>query len=115
MKEYIDKEINIYTGSQAEMLISQKNDSKYIENDSILKVDKERWLEAQYYERKTWMQLGMHLSDDRNYEHFQRFNGYEALLQNEETIKTAIELGCGPFTNLRTISPKLKNLTEVLS
>jgi SAM-dependent methyltransferase len=113
MKEYIDKEINIYTGAQAEMLISQRNDSKYIENDSILKVDKERWLEAQYYERKTWMQLGTHLSDDRNYEHFQRFNGYENLLQYEETIKTAIELGCGPFTNLRTISSKLRNLSEV--
>ena len=112
-KLFIDKEINVLQGSDAEIKIKEKNDSKYIKNDSILKVDRERWLEAQYYERKTWMQLGLSLSDDRNYEHSERFDNYSKLKENNKSIKKVIELGCGPFTNLRTIYSFLPNIEEV--
>jgi SAM-dependent methyltransferase len=113
MKEFIDKEINIFRGEQAEQLLKEVNDSKYIENDSILKVDRNRWLDAQHYERKTWMQFGLGLSDDRNFEHYQRFDSYSVLNQNNTSIKKSIELGCGPFTNMRTIYNKMPNLSEI--
>jgi len=35
-KLFIDKDINVYQGDDAEKLISQKNDSIYIENGAIL-------------------------------------------------------------------------------
>lgn len=112
-KLFIDKEIRILRGSTAEEMIKEKNDSKYIENDSILKVDKERWLDAQYYERKTWMEIGRGFSDDRNIDHFNQFEGYSSIIPNVQSIKKVIELGCGPFTNLRTLHMILPNLEEV--
>jgi len=114
-KLFIDKDIKIYQGSEAENLISQKNDSIYIENGAILKVDKDRWSEAQHYERKTWMENGLNFSDDRNYEHYQRFDSYKSIVdyQKNKQIKTAIELGCGPFTNIRTIIDLLPDLENI--
>jgi SAM-dependent methyltransferase len=110
---FIDKEINVIQGQAADLRIQEKNDSKYIENDAILRVDRERWLDAQYYERKTWMQLGQSLSDDRNFEHSERFDNYSKLEDNKTLIKRVIELGCGPFTNLRTMYKLLPSLEEV--
>ncbi len=112
-KLFIDKEINVIQGTDAETKIKEINDSKYIENDAILKVDKERWKDAQYYEKKTWMNFGRTLSDDRNFEHFERFDNYLKLKENNKSIKRVIELGCGPFTNLRTLYTFLPNLEEV--
>ena len=112
-KLFIDKEINVLQGADAEIKIKEKNDSKYIVNDSILKVDKERWLDAQHYEKKTRMQLGQTLSDDRNYEHLSRFDNYSKLTENSDHVKIVIELGCGPFTNLRTFYKLIPNLEEV--
>jgi SAM-dependent methyltransferase len=112
-KLFIDKEINVLQGTDAENRIKEKNDSKYIENDAILKVDRERWLDAQYYEKKTWMEFGLGSTDDRNFEHFGRFDNYLKLKENNNSIKKVIELGCGPFTNLRTLYTFLPNLEEV--
>jgi SAM-dependent methyltransferase len=112
-KIFIDKEIRVVHGQMAEQMIKEKNDSKYIENDSILKVDIDRWRDAQYYERKTWMVQGLGFSDDRNYEHFNEFEGYVSLTKNTQSIKNVIELGCGPFTNLRTLHTLLPNIEEV--
>jgi SAM-dependent methyltransferase len=114
-KLFIDKDIKIYQGKEAENLISQKNDSIYIENGEILKVDKDRWAEAQHYERKTWMTNGLNFSDDRNYEHHQRFDSYKSIVnyQKKNKIKTSIELGCGPFTNIRTFIDLLPDLKEI--
>ena len=114
-KLFIDKDINVYQGDDAEKLISQKNDSIYIENGAILKVDRDRWNDAQFYERKTWMENGLGFSDDRNYEHYQRFDSYKSIVeyQKDRKIKTAIELGCGPFTNIRTIIDLLPDLEEL--
>jgi SAM-dependent methyltransferase len=47
------------------------------------------------------MVLGLGSRDDHNYENACGFGGYEALRGLE--FRSAIELGCGPFTNLRII------------
>jgi len=114
-KMFVDKEINIFSDKIAEEMIIEKNESKYLVNDSIMSVDQERWEEAQNYERKTWMVSNRHISDDRNYEHFNRFNSYASLLdyQKNNKIESVIELGCGPFTNLRTIIDILPDLKQI--
>lgn len=108
-KVYIDPDINIIEGVEAEKLLAAKNDKKYlVENVGIIKVDNERWKEAQKYERKTWCDSpAKNMGTDRNEEHEKHFQGYgqlNFLLPNNISI---IELGCGPFTNLRLIMSSL--------
>jgi len=112
-KLFIDHEVNVFQGQNAEIKIKERNDSKYIEDNSVHKVDKIRWMEAQYYERKTWMELCAGCYDDRNHDHFQNFENYAELINHKEKIKNVIELGCGPFTNLRTLYHLLPALEEV--
>jgi len=114
-KLFIDKNINVSQGNTAEKLIKEKNDSIYIKDNAILSVDRDRWNDAQHYERKTWMEMGLNLSDDRNYDHYERFDSYKSLVgyQNSYKISKIIELGCGPFTNVRTILPLMNNLKEI--
>jgi SAM-dependent methyltransferase len=114
-KIFVDKEINIFSDKIAEEMIKEKNEFKYLIDESIMTVDQERWEEAQHYEKKTWMVSNRHISDDRNYEHFNRFNSYESLTEYQKTnkIENVIELGCGPFTNIRTIINILPELKEV--
>src|SRR5206468_351317 len=69
--------------------------------DGVVRVPKQRWQQAQRYERETWMVANTAASDDRNSAHYGGFRGYEAL--RGRTFLRAIELGCGPFTNLRLI------------
>lgn len=104
-KQYTDKNIIVHTGKSAEELLNSKNDSIYVENGEILKVDMDRWREAQFYERKTWMEHCLYLNDDRNYDHYRNFNSYHSIVEynKKNEIKNVIELGCGPFTNLRTM------------
>ena len=110
-KLFIDRNVNVYYGSDADKLLDKTNDLNYVDNNCILEVPLHRWNEAQNYERTTWMQLASNCSDDRNYEHFNRFDSYKSIIGND--VKSVIELGCGPFTNLRTILPLLPNLTEI--
>ena len=114
-KLFIDRDINVSQGYIADKLIKEKNDSRYLENNAILKVDRSRWNDAQHYERKTWMEMGTGLSDDRNYEHYESFDSYKSLIEYQSSYKIskAIELGCGPFTNIRTILPFMKDLEEI--
>jgi SAM-dependent methyltransferase len=109
-KIYIDKNIHIYEGSLAEELILKHNDKKYlIENVGILKVDSSRWQEAQSYERKTWCDSpAKGMGTDRNEDHEKNFGGYEQLnFSLPNTPLHIIELGCGPFTNLRLMLLKM--------
>ena len=114
-KLFIDKNINVTQGELADKLIKENNDSIYIKDNAILRVDRDRWNDAQHYERKTWMEMGLNLSDDRNYDHYERFDSYKSLVeyQNSYKISKIIELGCGPFTNVRTILPLMNNLKEI--
>lgn len=101
-KVFIDSDVNILTGDEAARALQRENDEKYFdENEGISRVGKERWLTAQKAEKKHWMSLGIRAADDRNYEHADKFEGYKAI--KGASFRHAIELGCGPFTNLRLI------------
>jgi SAM-dependent methyltransferase len=114
-KIFIDKNINVYEGISAEKLIENKNDSTYLKNNSIMSVDKVRWEEAQDYEKKTWMVNNKYASDDRNFFHYENFDSYNELInfQKKTKINKVIELGCGPFTNIRTILNILPHINEI--
>ena len=67
----------------------------------MLSISAERWEEAQRYEATCWLERYRTATDDREREHAARFDGYRALAGN--TYAHAIELGCGPFTQIRRI------------
>jgi SAM-dependent methyltransferase len=108
-KIFIDENINITEGDSAEKLLSERNDKRYlIENVGVLKVDENRWKEAQAYERKTWCDSpAKNMGTDRNEDHEKKFGGYNQLNYSLPNVINVIELGCGPFTNLRLILPQL--------
>lgn len=102
----------IVLGAEAEDLLHQHSDLKYLTENGVVEVDRERWEEAQSYERGTWMSGdGLGACDDRNAEHCERFNGYEVL--RDRRLPHVIELGCGPFTNARLVLPVLAHCADV--
>ena len=99
---FIDKNVNILTGKEAEDALNRENDQKYITKESgIVCVTQERWNNAQEAELNHWMVKGIKAKNDRNDKHYFGFDGYRVL--RGKTFNTAIELGCGPFTNMRFI------------
>lgn len=114
MKFFVDKEINQFTGDDAERRLKETNDlCFYLEGDGIIKVDIKRWQEAQYYEKKTWLTRCISDKDDRNHQHKLEFENYDFLKKCNILYPDIIELGCGPFTNIRLISQEInaKSLT----
>jgi len=106
---YIDENINVYTGEEANDRLLIENDTTFLSNGKgIIRVPLERWKKAQNYERKTWMEKALVANDDRNSKHYHYFKQYRPL--SRLSFDTAIELGCGPFTNLRLIATKCKIL-----
>jgi len=114
MKSYVDKHIHCYEGEEAEKLLKEHNDDQWlIENVGRPIVPVERWNEAQHFEKTTWCDEPgaiyiKSMNDDHNKEYEEIFGGYEQLnfsLPNKPI--SMIELGCGPFTNLRIIIPKI--------
>ena len=100
---YVTKEIEILTGEEAKQALNQESDKKfYHQGRGVDKVTLQRWQIAQSYEKKTWMERALTASDDRNTDYVSAFNRYRDL--RHLTFKNAIELGCGPFTNLRLIA-----------
>lgn len=77
------------------------DDTRYFDDKlGIVAVDTQRWLAAQDVERKTWFSFFPDFQDDRSEEHALRFNHYEAVpMQCGEVL----EIGCGPFTQARSI------------
>lgn len=67
--------------------------------DGVLSVDATRWATAQRYEATCWLEKYRTASDDREREHAQRFDSYRSLAGKH--YRRAIELGCGPFTQVR--------------
>ena len=77
------------------------NDDRYYRDEvGIARVDEQRWQAAQAVERYTWFELCRGFDDDRSQEHTARFGGYEAVPQ---MCGDVLEIGCGPFTQSRTI------------
>lgn len=100
---HIDSDVHVRTGEEARQALEAENDGEFLSEDKgIVRVPADRWRTAQKTERKHWMDLGIGSDTDRNQEHFDNFGGYQALAG--ETFGSAIELGCGPFTNLRLIA-----------
>jgi SAM-dependent methyltransferase len=100
---FVDERVNILRGPPAEAAVRERSDAKYVkEGVGIVAVPRERWAVAQTFERTGWLEKWRGVEDDRNLQHAQDFNGYRVLAGRR--FGHAIELGCGPFTNLRVIS-----------
>lgn len=107
MKVFIDKGINIFTGREAWKRLKKKNDLGYLKGNQIAKVSSSRWKEAQECERKHWMRKEkVSTFNDRNDYYFDSFEKFDFLTTRK--FNSVLEIGCGPFTNLRLISTKFK-------
>lgn len=101
---FLDENHNILTDEKARSAHHQRNDAAYLSNGfGVVKVPRERWQVAQEFERRFWMEKSTTAKEDRNEDHLRNFDGYAAL--RGKHFRHAIELGCGPFTNLRLIAP----------
>jgi SAM-dependent methyltransferase len=99
---YVDEQLHILNGKEAAAALRQHSDAAYLDpRDGVVRVPQQRWQQAQRYERDTWMVANREATDDRNDAHRDGFSGYAAL--EGRVFRHAIELGCGPFTNLRLI------------
>ena len=103
---FVDSDIRVLEGPAAAERLRERNDLKYLTPQGIVQVDRARWQEAQHYERKTWMTNLANADDDRNHDHKDNFSGYQAIAGR--TFRRVIELGCGPFTNLRLVLPHIQ-------
>lgn len=99
---FIDENVEILEGEEAARALARHNDSAFfVQGQGVPRVTEDRWCNAQAAEKRHWLELGVAADDDRNYQHLKAFQGYRVLRDRE--FKRAIELGCGPFTNLRII------------
>ena len=100
---YVDEHLRLLIGEDAARALHERSDAPFLrEGEGVARVPRERWQEAQRYERDTWIMGGAESTDDRNADHLEGFAGYASL--RGRTFAHAIELGCGPFTNLRMIA-----------
>jgi SAM-dependent methyltransferase len=110
--QFIDSNVKVWTGEEARQRLLEKNDSHFLQaNKGVIEVTRERWIEAQSFERRTWMEISQAASDDRNHYHFEHFRGYKDV--RGRYFRRAVELGCGPFTNARLIIPQLGGLAQI--
>ena len=97
---FVDDPLHTYIEDEAARRLADTNDARFASKDGIVKIDHDRWLQAQAYERKTWMQVTRGWTDARNYEFAFGFDAYRDL---PDDLGYMIELGAGPFTNSRLI------------
>ncbi len=100
---YVDATGRILQGEEARIAIEGKNDAGFLTDQGIKSVPKTRWKEAQEFELGYWLTRAS-ARDDRNEDHAAEFAEYGAI--RNRNFANAIELGCGPFTNLRIIGNK---------
>jgi SAM-dependent methyltransferase len=100
---YVDENDNTYLGEEAEERLRGRNDLRFFrQREGVLEVDQTRWKQAQQYERRTWMEAGgLAAREDRNTEHEIHFDHYAAIAGSK--FESALEIGCGPFTNLARV------------
>jgi hypothetical protein len=78
-----------------------KNDQRFYNPTlGVVRVDVRRWLAAQGYESRGWLHCWSDQADDRSDDHAALFDGYKAL---KNDLGWVLEIGCGPFTQLKTI------------
>ncbi|MGQ9847801.1 MAG: hypothetical protein ACUVQP_09945 [Bacteroidales bacterium] len=103
---------------------------QYDKSDNIIKISKDRWIAAQKAELELWKKSAnikfiskikrfllyilrgkleeiadLGSGDDWNFWWQEKFDNYSFLPQE---IENALEIGCGPFTNIRLILRKCK-------
>ncbi len=100
MSIFVASPVEVYYGHEAAQLLQRTNDSRFLSDRGILRVDQERWQQAQAYERETWLRYNLDAENDRNEMHQIGFGHYAML---PAALGDYIELGCGPFTNTRFI------------
>lgn len=99
---FVDEEFRVLKGHEARQALRETSDAPYLSPDQgIVRIPRQRWEVAQTFERRGWMEKWIGSSDDRNIQHMADFDGYRSL--RGKRFEHAIELGCGPFTNLRLI------------
>lgn len=103
---FIERGPRVYRGEEARRRLDDLNDERFrVSGFGIPAVDWDRWQIAQTAEHSHWFTSdgsGRHIADDRNLTHYRRFSGYEVLRGRE--FDHALEIGCGPFTNLRLLA-----------
>jgi len=73
---FIDENINISKGENAEQLLKKKNDKIFLnEEKGVVKVTKECWYEAQACEKNHWFNRGKSVNNNRNDYHRDQFDG----------------------------------------
>ena len=111
--KYVDTTGNIIKGEEAKKALSKKSDRDFLSDDGVVCVSRERWKEAQKYEATEWLFRAALFNDDRNFFHEKNFNNYDFLNDEKSSIRSMIELGCGPFTNARVILKHLPSVEKV--
>jgi SAM-dependent methyltransferase len=97
---WVGSPIDVRFDAEALTALIEVNDSRFAKGNEILLVDAPRWQAAQEFERRTWMEVAPHAQSDRNEEHALYFDSYKTLPHD---LGRAVEIGCGPFTQIRTI------------
>ena len=99
---FVDENWNILEGEAAKKELELTSDTEFLtEDNGIILVSRERWKIAQQFEKVGWMEKRVGARSDRNIQHMADFDHYACL--KGLSFRHAIELGCGPFTNLRLI------------
>ena len=99
---YIDEHIVLRQDDESAALVAERAAEVPVDPRSgVARVNRARWEEAQRYERRSWMEHGRRALSDRNEYHRERFAGYAPL--RGRRFGRGIELGSGPYTNLRLI------------
>jgi hypothetical protein len=101
--KFVDEHVRILRGSDAAEALERTNDSAfYAPGQGIVEVSEERWRLAQAAEMAHWFGFDRTAADDGNFGHFAAFDAYRSLKDSQ--VLHAVELGCGPFTNLRLVA-----------
>lgn len=111
-KIWIGSPTDVRYQKDAEAALIKINDSKYWDDENgIITVDHDRWKKAQQFESAGWLTHWRDANSDRNDEHQRGFNNYAAVPKN---LGDVIEIGCGPFTQLKTIQQNRKIISVTL-
>lgn len=103
MPLFIDEQRKVLSGQEAKAALEKVSDAGHLSVDQgIVRVPSARWQKAQAYERCYWMTSAAEACEDRNMAHAVLFDAYRTL--RGRVFEHAIELGCGPFTNLRLMA-----------
>lgn len=99
---FIDETASVVTGDLAtQRLATVAAQRNSVTDRGIVTVSDDDWARAQAYEYATWMRRGLRARDDRNHDHARAFLQFRPI--QGRRYARALEVGCGPFTNMRLL------------